>query len=254
MPNRILKESICTSDSIDCLSWFEECLYYRLIVNCDDYGRFDGRTAVVKNRLFPLKENLTLKSVSEAIKNLASAGLIIPYECDGKPFLYLPSWNEHQTIRAKKSKYPEPSMKSNEIKCMQMHTDVPVIQSNTNPIRNQNTNAREVTPQLIEEFLTAYPCKGNRHLTEVAFIACCTGQKVSGKDLVEAARNYADRCRILKVQEQYMKLPENFLRDLEYCQYLPDAYVKPKPSKQSNIMMQTDYGNMAELESLLLEN
>ena len=69
MPNRILKESICTSDSIDSLSWFEECLYYRLIVNCDDFGRFDGRTAVIKNRLFPLKENLTLKAVSEAIKN-----------------------------------------------------------------------------------------------------------------------------------------------------------------------------------------
>ena len=54
MPNRILKESICSSDSINELSWFEECLFYRLIVNCDDYGRFDGRTAIIKNRLFPL--------------------------------------------------------------------------------------------------------------------------------------------------------------------------------------------------------
>ena len=67
MPNRILKESICTSGSIDDLSWFEEVLFYRLIVNCDDYGRFDGRTAIIKNRLFPLKENLTVKTVSEAI-------------------------------------------------------------------------------------------------------------------------------------------------------------------------------------------
>ena len=49
MPNRILKESVCTSDSIDSLSWFEECLFYRLIVNCDDYGRFDGRVAVIKS-------------------------------------------------------------------------------------------------------------------------------------------------------------------------------------------------------------
>ena len=36
MPNRIIRESICTSDSIDKLSWFEEVLFYRLIVNCDD--------------------------------------------------------------------------------------------------------------------------------------------------------------------------------------------------------------------------
>ena len=45
MPNRILKESIRTSDTIGELSWFEEVLFYRLIVSCDDYGRFDGRTA-----------------------------------------------------------------------------------------------------------------------------------------------------------------------------------------------------------------
>lgn len=70
MPNRILKESICVSESIDSLSWFEEVLFYRLIVNCDDFGRFDGRTAVIKNRLFPLKDDLTLGTVKAAIQKL----------------------------------------------------------------------------------------------------------------------------------------------------------------------------------------
>ena len=32
MPNRIIKESICRSEEIDSLSWFEEVLFYRLIV------------------------------------------------------------------------------------------------------------------------------------------------------------------------------------------------------------------------------
>ena len=59
MPNRILKESICTSDQIDALTWFDEVVWYRLIVNCDDYGRMDGRPAVLKSRLFPLKGNVT---------------------------------------------------------------------------------------------------------------------------------------------------------------------------------------------------
>ena len=139
MPNRILKESICTSDSIDSLTWFEECLFYRMIVNCDDFGRFDGRIAVIKNRLFPLKENLTLKTVSDAINNLARAGLVMPYECDGKPFLYLPSWNEHQNVRAKRSKYPEPdNVNTYDCNCMHMNANVPDIQSNPNPIRNPN--------------------------------------------------------------------------------------------------------------------
>lgn len=145
MPNRILKESICASDTIDGLSWFEEVLFYRLIVNCDDYGRFDGRPSIIKNRLFPLKENLTLKAVSAAVDSLANAGLVTLYVFEGKPFLYLPTWNLHQSIRAKKSKYPDPDsgMKSSEIICNQMQSNVTVIQSN--PIQSEsNANAKDV--------------------------------------------------------------------------------------------------------------
>ena len=42
MPNRIIKESICTSDNVDQLTAFEETVFVRLIVNCDDFGRMDG--------------------------------------------------------------------------------------------------------------------------------------------------------------------------------------------------------------------
>ena len=138
MPNRIIKESICTSDSIDELSWFEEVMFYRLIVNCDDYGRFDGRIPVIKNRLFPLKENITAESVKDGINKLASAGLVFLYETDGKPYLYLPTWNDHQNVRAKRSKYPEPvsNMITSACKCNHVNANVPVIQSN--PIQSES--------------------------------------------------------------------------------------------------------------------
>jgi len=150
MPNRIIKESICCSDSVDALSWFEEVLFYRLIVSCDDYGRFDGRAAIIKNRLFPLKENLTIKAVSNAINKLASVGLVALYEFEGKPYLYLPTWNEHQSIRAKRSKYPAPkeSVKSSASNCKQMHADAckcsrNPIQSNPNPIQSESVSESE---------------------------------------------------------------------------------------------------------------
>lgn len=140
MPNRILKESIRISDSIDRLSWFEEVLFYRLIVSCDDYGRYDGRPAIIKNMLFPLKENLTLQTVTKAINNLASAELVVLYEFEGKPYLYLPGWNEHQAVRAKKSKFPAPEdgVITHEIICKHMQADESKclrnpIQSNPNP-------------------------------------------------------------------------------------------------------------------------
>ena len=149
MPNRILKQSICSSDNIDKLSWFEEVLYYRLIVNCDDYGLFDGRPSMIKNSLFPLKENLTTSSVMKAIEKLETVGLISTYYVEGKPYLSLPTWDCHQTIRAHKSKYPKPSesdKQASEIICKQMQADVSVIQSNTNPNPNPNPNPISATP------------------------------------------------------------------------------------------------------------
>jgi hypothetical protein len=140
LPNRIIKESVCSSETIDQMSWFEECFYHRLWVNCDDYGRMDARPAILKAKLFPLKERMTLKDIESALQRLADIGCVRLYVSDNKPYLYLPSWEVHQNIRAKKSKYPEPDSA-----CMQMHTDASKcarnpIQSNPNPIRDPNTN------------------------------------------------------------------------------------------------------------------
>lgn len=132
MPNRIIKDSIRTSDSINSLSWFEECLFYRLIVSCDDYGRFDGRLAIIKGMCFPLKDGVTTKNIENALSKLVSAGLVKRYVVDGKPYLSLPTWEQHQNIRAHKSKYPKPEeshVNTDEYNCMQMDADAPVIQS-----------------------------------------------------------------------------------------------------------------------------
>lgn len=166
MPNRIIKESIRSSDSINGLSWFEECLFYRLIVSCDDYGRFDGRPAIIKGTCFPLKEGVTTKNIESALSKLTSAGLVNLYDVDGKPYLSLPAWEQHQTIRAKKSKYPSPDdsrKNTSENNCMQMKADVPVFE-NPNPIResediksdNREYPYREIVDYLNEKAGTSF--------------------------------------------------------------------------------------------------
>lgn len=171
MPNRILKESVRVSESIDRLSWFEEVLFYRLIVSCDDFGRFDGRPAIIKNMLFPLKENLTLQTVLNAINNLASAELVVLYEFEGKPYLYLPGWNEHQTVRAKKSKYPAPEngVKTSEIICKQMHANVPVIQSNTKSYSISESESNSERIGAFDRFWDEYPKKVGKEAARRAF-------------------------------------------------------------------------------------
>ncbi len=135
MPNRILKESICTSESLAELSWFEQCLFIRLIVLADDYGRFDGRPAIIKGRGFPLY-SVTDKQIDEALKHLETAGIVNLYKVGGRPYLQLESWSRHQNIRAQKSKYPPPGddLHTSANNCMQRKSDVPVIQSESESI------------------------------------------------------------------------------------------------------------------------
>lgn len=115
MPNRILKESILSSDQINELSWFEEVLFYRLIVSADDYGCMDGRAAYLKSILFPLKENVTKQDIEKGIAKLVSTGLLIPYadKVSGNAYLFLPTWCKHQRLRNSKHRYPMPEFDEN---------------------------------------------------------------------------------------------------------------------------------------------
>ena len=207
MPNRIIKESICTSDSIDGLSWFEEVLFYRLIVNCDDYGRYDGRSAIIKNRLFPLKkeEDLPIPEVAKAVLSLVKADLVILYEVNGKQFLQLKTWEDHQSIRAQKSKYPSPDegickqLQADDFNCNQMIANVTVIQSN--PIQSES-NTKGVkpsrfTPPSLEE-VKVYCDERSNGVDPQAFIDFYTSKgwkigKETMKDWQAAVRTWERR-------------------------------------------------------------
>ena len=77
MPNRILKESICTSDNLDSLSTEAEAFFYRLLVQCDDYGRMDARPPILLSRCYPLRlDRVTIAMVSQWLDQLRRAELI----------------------------------------------------------------------------------------------------------------------------------------------------------------------------------
>lgn len=217
MPNRIIKESICTSDTVDQLTWFEEVLFYRLIVNCDDYGRFDGRPAVVKNRLFPLKDNLTLKNVEAAINKLARVGLIAPYSYGGKPFLYLPTWNEHQTVRAKRSRFPDP-----EIICNHLQADASICPRNpiqSNPIQSlseSQSNRVRVREEAFAAFWAAYPRHEKQESAREAFEKCSEPLEVL-LDALEAQKKSAQWRR---ANGRYIPHADKWLREKRWTDTL----------------------------------
>ena len=137
MPNRILKDSICTSPNIDALSREAEVFFYRLLVQCDDYGRMDARPAILRAKCYPLQvDSVTQDNIRRWFDELVQAELVIPYHADGGDYLQMRTWERHQQIRAKRSKYPD--MQASDINCNQMITDAPVFE---NPIQSEHVNA-----------------------------------------------------------------------------------------------------------------
>lgn len=108
MGNRILKESITTSEKLAKLSHLEFRLWVGLITQADDYGCGDARPSIVRNFVFPLLEDVTAKDVERAMKRLEKVGCIRIYRVEGKPYFWFPNWLEHQRLRNHKPRYPQP--------------------------------------------------------------------------------------------------------------------------------------------------
>lgn len=97
------------------MGWFTEVFFYRLIVSCDDYGRMDARPAILRAKLFPLRVEMGLETVRDALAELAAIGCVRLYEVAGRPYLCLPAWAGHQRIRTQRAKYPGPDEAADDV-------------------------------------------------------------------------------------------------------------------------------------------
>lgn len=109
MPNRIIKESIRTSKSVNAMTDFQFRLWTYLITYVDDFGRGSADPELLKGFVFPRRKSVTEATIGKTLAELATIGSIVLYEVDGESYLYFPNWGEHQRIQTKKSKFPAPS-------------------------------------------------------------------------------------------------------------------------------------------------
>lgn len=144
MPNRIIKESIHTSEDVNRMTDFQFRLWISLITYVDDYGRGDARPAIIKGACFPLRDRITNKDIDAALRDLAGIGCVGLYEVDGKPYLYFPTWESHQRIQTKKSRFPAPP--HGEPPSLTVNCGESPPESNPNPNPNPNTNPKESAP------------------------------------------------------------------------------------------------------------
>lgn len=100
MPNRILREGLLTSEHIARLTGDEHRLYTSLMLAVDDFGRFDGRAAIIRGRCLPLLD-VTLAQIDGWLDGLERAELLRRYEVDGKPFVHMLRWRERARTPSK---------------------------------------------------------------------------------------------------------------------------------------------------------
>lgn len=159
MPNRVIKESICTSDKLNELSDFQFRLWVGLLVSADDAGRGDARPAIIRGRVFPLRDRVTVKDVDVGLQALAASGCVSLYTVGGKPYYWFPTWAEHQRLDRAKPKYPSPEDADPEDESAADCSNLPQIAAdcglNTNTNTNTNTkekgNSARFAPPTIEE-------------------------------------------------------------------------------------------------------
>ena len=188
MPNRIIKDSIRTSKSINAMSDFQFRLWAYLITYVDDYGRGSADPELLKGFVFPRRKGVTEGTIQKTLAELATIGSVILYEVDGEPYLCFPNWSEHQVVRNKVSKFPAPEdgaltsciqLQSIENNCNQLNANVSVIQSNPESrIQNpESGNARETrfTPPSIPD-VEQYCREKGYHVNAERFV-CFYAQK-----------------------------------------------------------------------------
>lgn len=130
------------------------------------------------------------------------------------------------------------------------------IDSIYNNLNTKRQKTKDISPaEHFEEFLSSYPKECSRYLTETAYYDLLLTGKVSEKELVQCAVNYAEWCRTLGKSEQFMKNGENFLKEFVFEKYLPGNYKKPKPAAQNSFTSfpQQDY-DFEQLEKEILSN
>nr|DAM90933.1 MAG TPA: hypothetical protein [Caudoviricetes sp.] len=106
MPERLLRDWT-DSEAVDQLSWSAECLFVRLIMKADDFGRYHGNPKLLRSLLFPLKDGLRDADISRWIAECETAGLLRVYtdKVSGKPFIEIRKFG--QRLRTKKAKFPD---------------------------------------------------------------------------------------------------------------------------------------------------
>lgn len=106
---RTIKPDFFTSETVTALQLRTRLTWIGLWTHCDDYGRHRDNVKLIKAAVWPL-DAVSLRDVGEDLDELIAAGLLYRYAIDGRTYLQVTNWDEHQKVdRPSKSAIPAPT-------------------------------------------------------------------------------------------------------------------------------------------------
>lgn len=107
---RSIKADLCDDELLGSCTRDARLLFVGLITRVDDHGRFRASPALVRSRVFPYDDDVTLEYVASLLVELASRGRVLLYDVDGQQYGVLTNWARHQRIdNAARSELPPPA-------------------------------------------------------------------------------------------------------------------------------------------------
>lgn len=123
MPNRIIRESILTSQPVCSLGWPEEVFYRRLMNVVDDYGRCEALPQLLRARCYPLQtDQVRVADISRWMAACQKAGLVVLYGANGKEYLQIEKFGQQQRST---SKCPAPPSDDEQLKSFDSNCEQP---------------------------------------------------------------------------------------------------------------------------------
>ena len=143
MPNRIIKESILTSPTMNKLSVYAERHFYRLLLLVDDYGCFESHSMIIRGKCYPLN-NVSVSQIKRWQDELIRNNIIRTWMDNEREYSIFVKFDEHNskycvTDKGKNTRHrrrtPEPPLA---ILSQDSPNPNPNPKHNHNPNHNQN--------------------------------------------------------------------------------------------------------------------
>ena len=207
---------------------FAQVVYMLLVTHSDDHGRQAGDVFTVKHAVVPASPRKE-PAVAEALTALDSAGLITWYESEGRKFIQITDFDEHQNGLHKRTESKFPEIPGTSVNVPLKRTELNRTELNRTeqkqtgkPLEHAGIPAQPDLVVSFELFWDTYPKKRARAMAEQAWAKLSPSPALV--DLIlDAVRRQALTDGWREQRGRYIPEPANWLSQTRWDDTDPDV-------------------------------